>query len=424
MCPIGLPLDMLCEESSSGSGGGDATDHDSPMFAFLPAIAIVAVMLIVSNVILLILLARSWRFCTSLNILLFSLGCLNILTFFNQVALMVAIVNKRWVLGKGGCHLVAMIQTLFTYGVAMVHLLISRDRYFVSKNPLSWKANRKKAWVCTLVLWCGISLAATLDRLLHLEDFNDDNIECNYTACYWPVIDLKCSNAPYRLSLQVATFTAFLIISGIIYYNYFKTNKGLRGNEKMKEYELRKATSITRIKQQKTTSERAISSLLLMFTIHLITQLPTYFYNMIRHVVALGTTVELLPQACLLVLTCFSFCTTVSPLLMMVINNRYRQHVKEIICCVCDPQDDKRNLTKQLATRKRLPPRLQSKTKARPKDISVFHGTNRSSSYRKSTPTTEQEWTTVDEPREISTDMGDYDLSTGLVLFQRAEISV
>ena len=409
MCVIGLPLDMLCEESSSGSGGGDATDHDSPMFAFLPAIAIVAVMLIASNLILLILLARSWRFCTSLNIFLVSLGCLNILTFFNQVALMVAIINKRWVLGKGGCHLVAMIQTLFTYGVAMVYLFISRDRYLVSKNPMLWKENRKKAWVCTVVLWCGISLAATLDRLLHLEDFNDDNIECDYTACYWPVINLKCSNAPYRLSLQVATFASFLIISGVIYYSYFKTIKGLRGNEKMKEYELRQTTTITRIKRRKTTSERAISSLLLMFTIHLVTQLPTYFYNVIRHVVALRTTVELLPQASLLVLTCFSFCTTVSPLLMMMINNRYRQHVKEIICCVCDPQDDK---TKQIALRTRLP----SKIKTHPNDISVFFGTKKFSSYRKST--------TEHEPQEISADTGDHNLSTGLVFFQRADISV
>ena len=422
---------MQCEESINGSGEGDeyegATDHDSPMFAFIPAIAILAVILIASNVILLVLLARSWRFCTSLNIFLFSLGCLNVLTVFNQVALMVAIVNKSWVLGKGGCHLVAMIQTMFIYGVAMVHLLISRDRYFISRNPLSWKGNRKKAWICTLVLWCGISLAATFDHLLHLKDFSNVKIECNYIACYWPVIDLKCSNAPYRLALQVVTFAAFLIVSGLIYYMYIKTNKELRGNEKTKEQELRKTTSLTRNKCQKTTSERAASSLILMFTIHLITQLPTYFYNLIRHVVALGTTVELLPQACLLVLTCFSFCTTVSPLLVMLINNRYRQHVKEIICCVCDPQDDKRNLMRQLAISDRLPPRLQSKTKAHPKDISVFFGTKRASSYRKSTtttPTTEQEWNTPDGPQEISTDTGDYDLSNGLVLFQRREIPI
>ena len=340
---------------------------------------------------------------------------------------MVAIVNKSWVLGKGGCHLVAMIQTLFTYGVAMVHLLISRDRYFISKNPLSWKANKKKAWICTLVLWCGISLAATFDHLLHLKDFSAVNIKCNYIACYWPVIDPKCSNAPYRLALQVVTFTAFLIVSGLIYYMYIKTNKELRGNEKMKEEELRKATSLTRNKRQKTTSERAASSLVLMFTIHLITQLPSYFYNVIRHVVALGTTVELLPQACLLVLTCFSFCTTVSPLLVMLINNRYQQHVKEIICCVCDPQNDKRNFMGQLTISDRLPPRPQSKAKAHPKDISVFFGTKRASSYRKSTtttPTTEQEWNTPDGPQEITTDTSDYDLSNGLLLFQKREIPI
>lgn len=424
-------MDKWCEESINGSGGGDeykgATDHDSPMFVFIPAIAILTVILIASNVVLLVLLARSWRSCTSLNIFLFSLGCLNVLMVFNQVALMVAIANKSWVLGKGGCHLVAMIQTLFTYGVAMVHLLVSRDRYSVSRYPLSWKANRRKAWICTIVLWCGISLAAAFDHLLHLKDISDINIECNYIACYWPVIDPICSNAPYRLALQVVTFTAFLIVSGLIYYMYIKTYKELRGIEKMKEEELRKTTNLTRNKHQKTTSERTASSMVLMFTIHLITQLPSYFYNVIRHVVALGTTEELLPQACLLVLTCFSFCTTVSPLLVMLVNNRYRQHVKGIICCVCDPQDDTvRNLMRQLAISDTLPPRVQSKTKkAHPKDISVFFGSKRASGYRKSpttTPTTEQEWNIPDGPQEISTDTSDYDLSNGLLLFQRREV--
>ena len=58
-------MDKWCEESINGSGGGDeyegATDHDSPMFVFIPAIAILAVILIASNVVLLVLLARSWR---------------------------------------------------------------------------------------------------------------------------------------------------------------------------------------------------------------------------------------------------------------------------------------------------------------------------------------------------------------------------
>ena len=81
----------------------------------------------------------------------------------------------------------------------------------------------------------------------------------------------------------------------------------------------------------------------------------------------------------------------------------------------------------QLTISDRLPPRPQSKAKAHPKDISVFFGTKRASSYRKSTmttPTTEQEWNTPDGPQEITTDTSDYDLSNGLLLFQKREIPI
>lgn len=61
-----------------------------------------------------------------------------------------------------------MLEALFSLGTVTVHLLISRDRYLVSKYPLSWKSNRKRAWMCTLLLWCGTILASTIDHLLHV----------------------------------------------------------------------------------------------------------------------------------------------------------------------------------------------------------------------------------------------------------------
>lgn len=82
-------------------------------------------------------------------------------------------------------------------------------------------------------------------------------------------------------------FTAFLIVSGVIYLMYVKTKQELRCNEKCKESELKTAINIARGKRPKTTGGRATFCLAIMFTVYLITQLPTYVYNLIQHTAAL-----------------------------------------------------------------------------------------------------------------------------------------
>lgn len=105
-------------EAISGSGDEFKGETSNPsFFAFVPAIAILTAMMITSNVILLVLLVRSWRFSTSLNILLSNLGYLNLFTLLNQVALIIAIINNRWILGEATCRLVAMIQTCSRWSI-------------------------------------------------------------------------------------------------------------------------------------------------------------------------------------------------------------------------------------------------------------------------------------------------------------------
>jgi len=66
-------------------------------------------------------------------------------------------------------------------------------------------------------------------------------------------------------------FTAFLIVSGVIYLMYVKTKQELGRNEKCKESELKTATNIARGQRPKTTGERATFCLAIMFTVYLIT---------------------------------------------------------------------------------------------------------------------------------------------------------
>lgn len=195
---------------------------------------------------------------------------------------------------------------------------------------------------------------------------------------------------------------------------YVKTKQELRRNVKCKESELKTATNIARGKRPKTTGERATFCLAVMFTVYLITQLLTYVYNLIQHTAALTKAIsrsaaQLFPQSVLLVVTCFGYFATISPLLMLM-NYRYRQYVKEILCCALDSQDGRKHPIQQLQIGHDGLPMLQPKPKASPNNIKMFFCANiKSHSYM---TTSEHDLS----PLERSRTTFDYDLSDSLLL--------
>lgn len=169
----------------------------------------------------------------------------------------------------------------------------------------------------------------------------------------------------------------------------------------------------------KTTGERATFCLAIMFTVYLITQLPTYVYNLIQHTAALTTATsaaQLFPQLVVLFLTCFGYFATTSPLLMLM-NYCYRQYVKEILCCALDSQDGKKHPIQQLQIGHDGLPMLQPKPKVSPSNIKMFFGANnKSPSYM---TTSEHDLS----PLERSHTTFDYDLSNGLLLSKAVPLS-
>lgn len=147
-------------------------------------------------------------------------------------------------------------------------------------------------------------------------------------------------------------FTAFLIVSGVIYLMYVKTKQELRCNEKCKESELK--TACNQHCQGQTPKDHWWESNFLSG--HYVYSLP---HNTATDLcLQLDSThsspyttatsaAQLFPQSVLLVLTCFGYFATTSPLLMLM-NYRYRQYVKEILCCALDSQDGRKHPIQQL----------------------------------------------------------------------------
>lgn len=369
-----LSYSGLGELEGDRDGGGHSSCQALPFFISLLLLAIVTVAL---NSILLLLIPWSWQRCTSLNIVLLSLSILNLLTSFNQVSLAIAIVRGGWVMGKAMCHVVAFVQFFHRWATMLVHLLISRDRYQVSKDPLSWQRNRRKVLIVSIVIWLLVGIAGASDRVLHLPDFEDDT-SVDYVMCYWPSTTPHHANIPYRFTLQLLYLLAFLFMSATIYYTHYKVFRELRANERMKEQEAKMASMfLTNNLRKKTSGERALESLVIIFTFHVVSLLPAYVVDVVRHGNSLTrpTQSDLIHQVGLLTLTCISYVTAISPFVLLF-NHRFKQHMKAVLQCHSDPEE--RNKLADVLIGATTIRRVQTRQlpKSHPDDITIFLSNN------------------------------------------------
>ncbi len=355
-----------------GSGnGGESESFPRPLF-ILCFLFLLALMALAMNSIILVLLARSWRRCTSLNINLLSLTLLNLLTALNQVALAVSIIKGVWALGRETCHIVAFIQFFYGWTTTFIHLLLSRDRYQVCRDPLTWQKNRRKAFHFSVITWAVVGTLGILDRVLHHSDLGCGAIS-DYTVCYWAPTTLDHANMSFRFTIQLLALLGFLCLSVSIYYTYFRVYKEIRANERMKEQEAKMASVLlTQNKRKKTTSERALIALVTIFSLHTVSLLPSYIANVVRHAEGMSKPnhSELIHPVGLLVLTCIGYITTVSSCVLLF-NYRFKQHMKAVLQCYWDPEEcDK--LADSLVNTTSIPSRVQSAPKQHPSDITVF----------------------------------------------------
>ena len=365
-------------------------------YVFIPILLIQIIITVVSNGILFTVIVCSFRSCTSLNIFLLSISTFNLLTTVNQISLVVfnfqpLTTNFPQLL----CYLVTVIKATATVGTILVHLFISYHRYKIAIRPLKWKKRRKQAWLLGIVTWAIASAIAIFECILHFSMGNGTTLQ----SCLWPGVS-QCSNI-IRLYSQLLTLACLSVASGMTCYFYCKTSRILKELEMDKEYE-RKINPIedNRVGRRKlTTAERAVVSLFTIFTIHCITQLPIYIYDIIISSMAqikhhsetaeAENVEDAIPAVStmpiLLLLTTIGFLTTGSPLILACINRQFKQRIKSILQFISGSKDQS---THQIQARFQAEPTPSSSpvpppTPA-PRNIQVFFGSTRHSSYNKS----------------------------------------
>ena len=346
--------------SSSTPPAANNEDFIAHTIAFVPFLLIQITVTLVSNGVLLMMIGRSFKSSTSLNIFLLSISIFNLVTVVNQVSLVVYILQQDVTkFPPQLCHLMSIVKSSTSVGITLLHLFISHHRLKIAKKPLMWQNTRKQAWLLGVMVWAIACAVAIFECVLHMGNTKDISSN-NFHTCLWPGIN-KCTT---RISLYVQSLmlVSLSVVSVSAYYFYVKAGKELKDNEIEKEYRLKCSNLVyghnsTNKRRKLTTPERAVVSLFTIFTIHCITQLPLYIYGIIIHSVAL--TKETKDTAnnnsesesasaddsitgsthILLLLVSISFLTTSAPLVLACINQKFKGHVKYLWWYLCGSED-------------------------------------------------------------------------------------
>ena len=102
--------------------------YDSYKYVFIPILLIQIITTIISNAFLLIMISRSFRSCTSLNIFLLSIGIFNLLTSVNQILLVIFNFQPLTItLPHLLCYTMTIIKTTTAIGTAMAIEIFMRS---------------------------------------------------------------------------------------------------------------------------------------------------------------------------------------------------------------------------------------------------------------------------------------------------------
>ena len=372
---------------------------------FVPILLIQIIVTVLSNSVLLMMIGRSFRSCTSLNIFLLSISIFNLLTIVSQASFVVYnLLRDLSVFPHQLCHLMSIIKCSTAMGITLLHLFISHHRYKIAKKPLNWQNTRKQAWLLGVIIWAIACAIAIFECVLHKS--NGNKRSWNLQMCLWPGLR-KCTTA-LSLYIQILCLICLSCVSAITCYFYMKAAKELKDNEAEKEYRLRTSTLLKKNsgKRKWTSPERAVVSLFTIFIIHYITQLPTYIYSIIIHSIVLsrrngtpndddlytdGGPFTSSNTPIILLIVCISFLTNSSPLVLACINKRFKHHVKSIVHCICGSEEDERQtflrqIIAQFPEETAPPAIVEPQAQAPPfRDFDIFYTAgNRSRFYIKS----------------------------------------
>lgn len=319
------------ETTCPSTDSANAEEATRSMIAYIlfPVLLIEFFMSAFANVVLLILIIRSYKSLTTLNIFLFSLAIIGLILSVNQLNLLGLIIfHGDHPVPRVFCHFTYAIQSLGRYGLAFLQVAISYNRYRTSLNPIHWESNLCKAYISVGVIWI-VTLVIT--ALLSVVDITGVQGEARY--CFWPRFD---QHITFRIILHIVLFGIMTaaFVCGIYYH--CKTLKLLNENRLALVREMEMTSAIQFHMEGQDSPEKTTKALVVVFGIQMTTLLLPFVYDTLRMlIVALkllvtGSVSDPSPTIFLLFLTTLGLFTTTSPFFLMLVSSRFKKNVASI----------------------------------------------------------------------------------------------
>ena len=319
-----------------GENSSAATGLTELVVIFAPVLLVQLLLGLVSNLLLIALLvkASSVNGQNNINIYLYSLAINNLLTLFPALTLLISTVTKEWVLGQIMCSL----NQFVTYTVAVPHsflqALISRERYRAVVHFSEWKPYSKITYIYVAVVWITAICSGVIGLVQggQIVGTTEDVLSCYLPNRWMDERRLLPLVVVYLLGSFIG-LTASLAFSTVHYAYTFKALYILKRNRIPMDPVMLGHMDIPAISFE--AEVRTLKSMAFVFFFSMVPLLSCCGYVIAMTLVAISegkpfreANVPLLHVA---MAVCAYFIPTVSPLLLLAINKRFRTRIKDLL---------------------------------------------------------------------------------------------
>ena len=316
-----------------GENSSAATGLTELVVIFAPVLLVQLLLGLVSNLLLIALLvkASSVNGQNNINIYLYSVAINNLLTLFPALTLLISTVTKEWVLGQTMCSL----NQFVTYTVAVPHsflqAFISRERYRAVVHFSEWKPYSKITYIYVAVVWITAICSGVIGLVQggQIVGTTEDVLSCYLPNSWMDERRLLPLVVVYLLGSFIG-LTASLAFSTVHYAYTFKALYILKRNRIPMDPVMLGHMDIPAISLE--AEVRTLKSMAFVFCFSMVPLLSCCGYVIAMTLVAISegkpANVPLLHVA---MAVCAYFIPTVSPLLLLAINKRFRTRIKDLL---------------------------------------------------------------------------------------------
>ena len=327
--------------------------NDSSTLAYeLPALAVIAlfpaflielVVALISNTLLLALLVKARRVQSNTNIFLSSMVASNMLSLVPVLAMVIVLVKRRWILGEGICEVSRFFVTAIQFPNLMLHVCISRDRYYAVLRFFEWTPYTRRTYLYVALVWVLAVVFGGAGVLAGGAEFEGNDTANTIVSCLAPHLQRAYDQAAYSTAWIVLfamtglTYVGAAVVS-VVNYGYV-LRKLLAVKSIRAHHTLENASVLINCDSRDPPIEwrsevRTLKSVFTAFLLNVMAFLSLYGYYaaiLIKSAVEGRTFDEVSDPVVLVAMMLLYLLPSVNPAVFLILNTKFRRRMRGLL---------------------------------------------------------------------------------------------